>query len=199
MRAGELGEDRQICMERRSTLDAVRVHAESAALGLLRRCPPEPLAPRHPPVRRSVPLAFREPAESDQAHQRDDEPHPEAPHDHQDDAHDDEDATKANPARVAACTFCHRTAPSTIAPGTARLSRVGSKHPTHSRTRVLSLLSTVGGTPQATSAASRHKERCRLEALSFHGGSFSGALLPMGPSWCLTKRGSNQRLLKPLL
>src|SRR5215216_1868040 len=107
MQAGELGEDRQICMERRSTLDAVRVHAESAALGLSRRCPPEPLAPGRPPVRRSVPLAFREPAESDQADERDDEPHPEAPHDHQDDADDDEDATEADPPSVAPTTaFC---------------------------------------------------------------------------------------------
>src|SRR5215216_3740137 len=61
MRAGELGEDRQICMERRSTLDAVRVHAESAALGLSRRCPPEPLAPGHLPSGAQYHLPFAKP------------------------------------------------------------------------------------------------------------------------------------------
>ena len=56
-------------------------------------------------VARSVPLAFREAAKGDQAHERDDEPDPEAPHDHQDDADDDEDAAESDAARVAACAW----------------------------------------------------------------------------------------------
>src|SRR5829696_5128988 len=71
-------------------------------------------------------LPFANPAEGDQAHQRDDESQPEAPHDHQNDADDDEDATKTDTARVAACTtFCHRTASSTIASPHCALVHVG--------------------------------------------------------------------------
>src|SRR5215211_780738 len=84
----------------------------SSSLGPLSRTASPARAHGPPRVRRSVPLPFREAAEGNEAHERDDEPHPEAPHDHQDDADDDEDATETDPPGVAACpTFCRHPLP----------------------------------------------------------------------------------------
>src|SRR5215212_4697809 len=93
-----------------------------------------------PSSRASVPLALREAAEGDQAHQSDDEPQYEAPHEHHDDADNDEDATQTNPARVAAGTtfYSHPLPPrEVIFVPAARVVRAFSTHALR-RTRVLS-------------------------------------------------------------
>src|SRR4051794_31154641 len=94
----------------------------------------------------SVPLALRETAEGDQAHERDDEPDPQAPHDHQDNPDDNEDAAETDPARVAAraTICCHLTASSTkLNPSWFRAS---------ARTDTSIALLRVGGRLEAPSA-----------------------------------------------
>src|SRR5829696_479346 len=84
----------------------------------------DPTAPPTAYGVRLVPLPLREAAEGDQAHQRHDQPDPEAPHDHQDNPHDHQDPAETDPAGVSArATFRRHSLSSTTPPSDQEASQ----------------------------------------------------------------------------